>query len=72
MAKKKLILDLIMAHLTQTWGPKIFFVCFLSLLDVRKIYDPKSRKLQKTSFWPWFRPIGPKFKPPIFFYKTSS
>ena len=34
-----------------------------------KTYDPNSRKRQKTSFWAWFRPIGPKFGPTIFFLK---
>ena len=69
------------AHLAQIWASKRF-LWILPLLDVRhcsklslyaisrKTYDPNSYKWGKTSFWAWFRPIGPKFKPPIFFSKV--
>ena len=36
----------------------------------RKTHDPNSRKWQKTSFWVWFTPVGPKFKPPNIFLKN--
>ena len=45
----------------------------LSLHSIsRKTYDSNPRKWQKTSFWTWFRPAGPKFGPQIFFCKTNS
>ena len=41
----------------------------LSLYAIfRNTYDLNSRKRWKTSFWAWFRPIGPTFGPPIFFF----
>ena len=47
--------------------------CKLSSYSIwRKTYDPNSRKWWKTSFWAWFRPVGPKFGPPKKVYKTSS
>ena len=36
----------------------------------RKKYDPNSIKWQKTSFWVWFRYVGPKPGLPTFFSKT--
>ena len=64
----------------QNLSPQIFFSWVLSLLDVRhcrklslyaisrKTNDPNSRKWRKTSFWVWFRPVGPKFGPRNFFF----
>ena len=61
------------------FGLPIFFPWILPLLGVinccklslyaisRKNNDPNSRKWWKTSFWAWFSPGRPKFKPPIFF-----
>ena len=62
------------------FGPSNIFLWFLLLLDIRHCYkqslhaiskktnDPKQRKWRKTSFWSWFRPVGPKFVPPNFFF----
>ena len=35
----------------------------------RKTHDPNSRKWQKTSFWVWFTPVGPKLSRQIYFSK---
>ena len=82
---KNLISGPILDCLAQIWVPN-FFSWVLPILDVRyccklslnatstKRYDPNSRKWRKTSFWAWFRSIGPKFRLPNFFLKnlTSS
>ena len=72
---------MILAHLAQIYAQKTV-LWVLPLLDVRhccnlllyaisrKKYDPNSRKLWKTSFWAWFRPNGPKYGPPKFFFKN--
>ena len=45
--------------------------CKLSLYSIwRKNCDPNSIKWQKTSFWGWLRPFGPKFRPPNIFFKN--
>ena len=36
----------------------------------KNIYDPNSIKWQNTSFWTWFRPVGPKFSLPNAFLKN--
>ena len=66
------------------FGPPKIFSWVLPLLDVRncrklslyaisrKKYDPKSRKLWKTSSWAWFRHIGPKLGPPNILFKNLS
>ena len=71
----------ILASLAQIWAPN-FFLWVLPLLDVRhcislssysisrNTYDPNSRKWRKTSFWAWFRFIGPKFGPPFLFFEN--
>ena len=46
--------------------------CKLSSYAIsRKTYDLNSRKQWRTSFWAWFWSIVPKFKPTIFFQKSS-
>ena len=78
---KNLTWGLILARLAQILAPDIFS-WFLPLLDIRhcrklslytisrKMFNPNSRKWGKTSFWAWFRLIGPKFGPPIFLKKN--
>ena len=79
MAKKTLILDLILTCLMQIWAPN-FFLGVLPLLVVkhyfklssyaiyRKTSEPNFRKWQKkTNFGSDFGLIRPKFGPPIFF-----
>ena len=58
--------------LGRNLGPKNFRYCRkLSSYSIsRKTYDPNSRKWGKTSFWAWFRHVGPKFGPPIFLFKN--
>ena len=74
-------------HLWPKFGPQKFLYGFfwwvLPLLDVihccklslyamsRKTNEPNLRKWQKTLFWARFRPICPKFGPPIFFLKKT-
>ena len=82
--QKKLIPGLILARLVQIWVPNIFFHGLLPLLYVRhccklslyaiskKTNDPNSRKLRRTSFWAWFRPVGPKFGRWFFFKNLAS
>ena len=45
-----------------------FYLCWmlelsqaLFVCNFRKNYDQNSRKLQTSSFWAWFMPVGPKF-----------
>ena len=35
-----------------------------------KTYNPNSTKWRNTLFWAWFRPIGPNFWLPNFFFKS--
>ena len=75
---KWLISGTILACLAQIWASKILFEGFtskycrkLSLYVIsRKTYDPNSIKRRKTSFWVWFRPVGPKFQLPKSFLKN--
>ena len=70
-------------RLIQIWTPKRFLEGFTSTrcwhysklssyAISRKTYDRnliKWQKRKKNSFWTWFRPVGPKFEPSIFFSK---
>ena len=66
------------------FGPKLspenFFVGFTSkrckilsqaiiVCNLKENLWSKLKRMTKTSFWAWFRPVGPKFGPPIFFSK---
>ena len=76
---KNLISSPILARLPK-FGPPKSFLCLLPLVDIwhccklssyaiwRKTDNPNSRKCRKTSFWAWFRSVGPKFGLPFFFF----
>ena len=78
---KKLFWGQILAHLAHIWSPNLFSWAVL-LLDIRhchkllfhaisrKTCDPNSVKWLKTLLWVWFRPVGLKYGPPIFFFKN--
>ena len=40
------------------------------IYNFKENYDPNSRKWRKTSFWAWFRPVGPKFGRRKFYFKN--
>ena len=65
---KKLISGLILALLAHIWMLDIVASYRVQFQAKRMIQTQENS--EKNSFWTSFRSVGPKFKPPIFFFRN--